>query len=825
MPNSQKLEKALALHQQGQLEAARKIYQEYLKKRPKSVKALYLYGTLYLQSKNYSKAVEYLTKSLTLDPCFDQARENLASAYLETEDYDKAWLNYQKIIEKNSDAATAINHCGLVLYRIGKYAEAVNWHEKALEKDPKLVSAYTNAALALEELERYPEAQTYHQKALQFKPNSAQILTNLAKLLYKMGCYELAESHLKRAIDSSPDYALAYSNLGAVYLQKGSFAKSIQSFQQAVGLNPLLVEAYNNLGLALKNLGRFSEAIQIYNQALVIKQDSPVAKCGLGNVYEACGHLETAAKYYLQSLEIYPDFIDALCNLGFVRSQQKDYDQSLSIYKQVLTINHDNVTALNNLLLDSRYCCNWKGLKDYETQLDNLTSHQLQSGEAPEESLFLNQMRLMDPEKNYALASAWSIRIVREMEDVRAPFEHHTFRYSSNRIKIGYLSSNFLSHAMIRLLFGLLKNHNKDQFEIFCYSCRQDAESEYAQQVQVLCDHFVDISGLSHTAAAQRIYNDKICILVDLMGYTYKSRIQIGALRPAPVQIRYLGQAGTTGADFFDYLFTDSIVTPESEQKWYTEKFVYLPGSYQINDYQSLPPLMPQKRQDHGLPEDSLIFCCFCTAYKIEPLIFQAWMNILREVSHSVLWLLEDNPYMVENLRRETQEHGLDPDRLIFAPFVKYHSHLSRLALADIALDTHFVNGAATTTDALWSEVPVITLKGTHFSSRISESFLHQLGLDQCVAYDLDEYIQLAISLATDFDKYNYIKEIIQKQKHSNLLFDPKQKTVEIEKIYQQLEVHGSQLRKKKFTVHSSRFTVKKEEVHSSRLRNKRFRV
>jgi protein O-GlcNAc transferase len=245
-----------------------------------------------------------------------------------------------------------------------------------------------------------------------------------------------------------------------------------------------------------------------------------------------------------------------------------------------------------------------------------------------------------------------------------------------------------------------------------------------------------------------------------------------------------LGLAGTTGADFFDYLITDPIVTPESEASWYSEKFVYMPDTYQVNSRPLNFSNAQFGRNDAGLPENSFVYCCFCSNYKIEPTIFRIWMQILKGVPKSVLWLLKSNAIVEENLKKEAQRNGVNPDRLIFATKIDKEDHLQRIRHADFALDTRIVNGAATTSDALYAGVPVLSLKGTHFASRMSASILNAVGLSALVVETQSDYKKKAIEYGRSPSMANRIKERLKTNCLTMPLFDTKRFVRNLEKAY-----------------------------------------
>ena len=276
-------------------------------------------------------------------------------------------------------------------------------------------------------------------------------------------------------------------------------------------------------------------------------------------------------------------------------------------------------------------------------------------------------------------------------------------------------------------------------------------------------------------------------ILVDMVGYMRGNRLEICAYRPAPVQVRWLGLAGTTGADFFDYIITDKIVTPQNQSKFYSEKFVFMPHSYQVNSKPIEKPKNKYKRQDVGLPEKAFVFCCFCSNYKIDSNVFNCWMRILEQSPGSVLWVMTSNSAVAENMKDGAKKARVDPYRLIFAKKLSKPDHLERLKLADLSLDTISVNGAATTSDALYADVPVLTVVGSHFASRMSASILSAVGLSEFIAKDLKEYTDMALEMANNPRKLFSVTEQLKRKKQTSPLFDTQGFVQSLENAFEQM--------------------------------------
>jgi protein O-GlcNAc transferase len=395
--------------------------------------------------------------------------------------------------------------------------------------------------------------------------------------------------------------------------------------------------------------------------------------------------------------------------------------------------------------------------------------------------------RCSDPAVNLANAKAWSRKNLQPLSNAKTRSTFEVRRQQKNKLTVGYLSADFHDHATAHLMRSLFGRHDREKFEIHCYSYGPDDNSRYRKQIIEESDQFIDIRGDSHINAARRIYAGAVDILVDLKGHTRGARLGILACRPAPVQVHYLGYPGTTGADFIDYLITDRIVTPEDHAAYYSEKLVYLPHCYQVNDDLQEIATRDWLRSALGLPDKGFVFSSFNLPYKIDPVIFDSWMRILQQVPESVLWLFDDNQNARRNLRREAADRGIKPDRLVFAQKIGKVEHLSRLKSADLALDTRIVNGHTTTSDALWAGVPVVTLQGSHFASRVSSSLLHAVGLPELVTDGLEEYEKLAVRLALRPAELKAVCRKLNMHRLKEPLFDTARFVRNLERAYTEM--------------------------------------
>lgn len=351
-----------------------------------------------------------------------------------------------------------------------------------------------------------------------------------------------------------------------------------------------------------------------------------------------------------------------------------------------------------------------------------------------------------------------------------------------SKIRLGYLSNDFQEHATALLLVESLEARDARRFELHAYSYGVDDGKGMRARLRRAFDSFVDIRQLTDEEAAQSINDDGIDILIDLKGFTEGTRTSILALRPAPIQVNYLGYPGTLGSELCDYIITDSFCTPESSAGAYSECLAVLPHSYQPHGRLDAVAAAPS-RTDVGLPAQGFVFCCFNQAYKITPHIFDVWCRLLRCVPGSVLWLLAVRE-AEGNLRSEAWKRGVDGSRLIFAKDLPHAQHLARLQLADLVLDTAPYGAHTTASDALWAGVPIITRPGPTFPSRVAGSLLRAIGLSELIVEDEDDYFERAVELATDSDRLGDLRRKLAENRLNAPLFDVEAYTLALEALY-----------------------------------------
>lgn len=748
------LQKAVELHRSGQLREAETIYRQILERHPSHSRCLHLLGVILHQFRQADAAEHWMNKAIQHDPRNPEYYCDLGNVLRDQGKFNEAISCHQKALELQPNNVGAYNNMGIVFQRQGNPDEAVSCYEKAIELQPDLVEAYGNLGNALKDQGKLNEAISCYQKALELQPNLVPAFNNMGVVFRDQGKFDEALSCYERTIELQPNHVGAYNNMGIVFQRQGEFDNAVSCYEKAIELQPDLVEAYDNLGLVLQEQGRFEAAASSHRKALDFKEDS--------------------AETYR--------------NLGLALEQQGKSDEAVSCYKEALRLKLDYAEACSNLICQLQETCAWQELRGLIEELNSSTRIALQNATKTAETPFVSITLHADPPRNFAVARSWSRELAKAASSSEAGFAFDARKSTGTNIVIGYLSNDFRNHAVAHVMLSLFGVHDRSRFRINCYSYGIDDGSHYRKRIERDCDKFVDVHHLSHFEAAKRIYEDHVDILVDLNGYTWGNRLAICAFRPAPVQVTYLGFPGTVGAPFSDYIITDRIVTPEDEAIYYSENFVYMPQCYMVNDHGQEISKKDQRKADFGLPEKGFVFCSFNDSYKIEPVIFDVWMEILRTVPQSVLWLRRGKETAQRNLRREAKERGINPERLIFSGRLpSKEDHLGRLSLADLALDTRIYNGHATTSDALWAGVPVVALKGNHFASRASASLLTAIGLPELIVESLEEYKNLGVRLAKNPSELQAIRQRLAGNRSKEPLFDTPRFARNLETAYEEM--------------------------------------
>jgi len=607
----------------------------------------------------------------------------------------------------------------------------------------------------------------------------ADYYNSLGIRLANSGQLTEAIEYFQLAISANPGLANAYYNLGLAFKETGHLDESIKNYLQAVEYGPSSATYLVNLGVAYFEIGKYELALKAYQKALNLDPQNSAIYNNIGNACLTLKKPKLAIKYLSLAHKAEPENIIYCNNLGNAYLEGGDLVKAYKLLSQAvkLDVKVQYAEPRAPLIYVQKKLSLWKDLQKTSQELDQLIA----KTDQPIESAFNNILRSDDEAQNLKIAKAVSDNLLKQ---IQKNVKSHYKKTRGPKLKIGYISNGFRDFPTGQNIVGVLENHNKQLFEIFAFSHGINDRSAWQKRISSAVDHFIDIRKLSDLSAAKLINRLGIDVLVDLKGHTHDSRLKIFAYRPAPIQVAYLGFPGTTGAAFIDYLIADRVVLPPSSQKYYSEKVIYLPHSYRPTDNKLKIPSLKFSRQDFGLPQDKFVFASFNTPYKIEPDMFDAWARILHQVPDSVLWLYSPHPVITRTLLDEAAARGLPKDKIIVAAKMPKANHLARIGLANLVLDTHIVNGHTTTVDCLWAGVPVITILGHHFASRVSASALTAAGLPQLIAKNKKEYEELAVDLATHPPKLAAIRKSLILNRKSRPLFDTKSYTRNLEQAF-----------------------------------------
>ena len=630
--------------------------------------------------------------------------------------------------------------------------------------------ALLSRAIALQQAGDVAAAEELYRRFLSTHPTHLLALNNAGVVAKALGRPEVAILRLTKALRHHPDSAEAHFNLGNALQEMHRLDDAIGHYRRAIALKPAYPKACLNLGNALEKLRQFEEAAGWFQKALEYGGDDAETHANLGRCLRATVRLREAVAHFTVAAQLEPDRAEMHYLVGLCRHELQERDRAAAAFRRALELDPSHENARTSLMFQLQLVCDWTETEALAPLVRAAADEALGAGKACAEGAFDSLTRDADPARNRVVAAACAgaydtqKRLYRTRPRRTAPAE---------KIRLGYLSYDFRDHPVAQVIGGVFSRHDRNRFHVTAYSYGHDDGSIWRQRIARDCDSFVDLHRMVDDESARRIHDDRTDILIDLTSWTHGSRPRICALRPAAVQLQYLGFPGTSGGRHFDYAIVDRTVVPPEHQACWSERLIFMPNTYFVADRDQAVSAVGLRRDAFALPEQGIVFCSFNQSYKIEPVAFGAWMRILAQVPGSVLWLPMSNETVRANLRREAVRRGIDDKRLVFAATVGDKAqHLERLGLADIALDTLAYNGHTTTSDALWAGVPVVTALGRHFASRVGASLLKSVELDELIARDADDYVRIAVGLAEQSEQRARLRAHLAAGRQRFPLFD-----------------------------------------------------
>lgn len=501
---------------------------------------------------------------------------------------------------------------------------------------------------------------------------------------------------------------------------------------------------------------------------------------GLGIAYHRLGNPLKAEFYYKEALKNEISREAARTNLGLLYVDTHSFNKAIDEFTKAAIENPKNDIAIAHLALNLLRTCDFKEFNKWSKKLDAITKHALNNNLDFNETPFINIARKENPLEALKIASYLSKKIKSSVN----PSEIFTHKKHKKKIlNIGYITNDLEDHPIAHIIADLFSSHNRKRFKIFAYYYNSvDTSNIFYKKAEKGFDKSLDISELNHFEAAKKIYEDKIDILIDLKGFSGNARPAIFAYKPSPIQITYLGFPGACGNTLFDYTIVDKTLVPKGNEKYYSEKLIFMPHCYQVNSPRDVSR-KNIKREDFNLPKNAFVLACFNSSIKINKKNYNLWLRILKKVPKSVLWLHDSNNLIKTNLLKIAKRQDLDK-RIVFAKRIPLNEHLKRHSLADLALDTFHYSGGATTSHAMWMNLPVITLAGKSYVSRMGASILSAAGTPELICKSEKEYENLAVSLAKNPKKIKIIEKKLSLSNKKKLLFDIKKFTKSLETGY-----------------------------------------
>tara|TARA_B100001939_G_scaffold347262_1_gene368328 strand:+ start:298 stop:2298 length:2001 start_codon:yes stop_codon:yes gene_type:complete len=624
------------------------------------------------------------------------------------------------------------------------------------------------------------EAQKLYLELIENNSSNYQLFFLIGTSYLQLENFEKAIAYLNNSIKINPKFPYSYNSKGIVFSENKEFEEAITNYNEAIFLKPDLFEAHLNKAISLKNIQKYEESFKSFEKCIEIEPNNPKIYYNRGNLFsktskfkEAKSEFDKAIKLKENYAEAYEGRADVLQELAKIQQDEYNFILSINNYEKAYRLN-PNLNYVYGKLVHSKMLINdWEGLDESLLKIKN--------------DIDENKKTIIP----FPLLSLVDDPIIHKKNSKLFAYKRNSFlsiqknkieKKIDEKIKIGYFSADLNAHPVSTLISKMLSIHDKNKFKVYCYAFGFEKKDELHNWIEQEVDAYRDIRELTDRDVAKLAREDGIDIAIDLQGFTSKHRIGIFERRPAPIQINFLGYPGTMGLDYYDYIVADKNLIPESSREFYTEKPIYMPNNYQVQNDDTKVAIIGPNKKELGLPENKFIFCAINNTYKISPAVFDVWMRILQRVENSVLWLLDNSENSKNNLRKEAEIRNIDNNRLIFTKRTSYEKYLAAMKHADLYLDTFIYNAGATASNALWVGVPVLTMAGESYSARMASSLLLSLGVPELITNTKENYEKLAIELSTNAEKLKTVKKKIMDNRSEKPLFNTKMYTRHFEK-------------------------------------------
>lgn len=707
LTSRQLIEQGVALQAAGARDAARQIFQSVLALEPANGAAHYSLGAIESGAGDYQKALAHLEQVRNGYPKFAPAHLALSIVMFQQGELERSLLAAESALALEPELANAREHLQAVKLALQGRQQVATGGNPMPAQDTQ-ASRLVGEGVNLQARGEHAQAIALFQQALQLEPQHFPALYSMGLSLSRTGQLRQSLDHFERAASAQPDAAIGHYAKAKVLQDMGLAEDSLAAYDRAIAIDSRYMEAYTSKAALLQAINRHHDALLTL----------------------------------VKATEINPHHVRSLEGQGLLLAQFKQYEWATNAFKNALLADPEHPYLEGNLMSARLHNCDWT---DFDAARERIFDG-IRAGK-----------RVCSPHTIMSLTD--DAQLAQQCIEIYAADKYGPSMYTlwkgetyhHRRKRIAFISGDFRTHPVGYLLIGMIERLDKRRVEVTGVSTGAPDGSALWKRYRCAFDHYLDVQSKPSLEIAQLLRAMEMDIIIDLSGYTEGSRLDVLSHRPAPVQMTYLGFPGTLGLPFIDYLITDPVTVPPEMQQFYREKVLYLPHCYLPRDNSVAPSPVNPRRSDFGLPEEGLVFCSFNHDYKINPHMFKVWMELLKAVPGSVLWLMKLNDTAHANVAKAAQDLGVDPARIVFATRVPaVEDHLARYSLADVFLDTYPYTGHTTAGDALLAGVPTVTMAGKSFASRVALSLFNDLQVNSGIASSYQDYFDKAMVYATD---------------------------------------------------------------------------
>jgi predicted O-linked N-acetylglucosamine transferase (SPINDLY family) len=717
---------------------------------------------------------------VTIDEAFD-----LAIRKHEAGDFSGAAALYRQVLAAQPKHADAMHLLGVVAYQSRDLSAASDLIAQALAIKPQCPEYLGNMGLVLMAAGRLDEAIAAYRRAIELKPGFGEALSNLAEALLAKGDLDSAAVAAREALKTRRDMATAVAVLGNALLRKKDLNGAVDAFRQAAALNPNDSRTQYNLGVAMQARGDYTGAIESYQRAIALRPDYVQGYNNLGGAFQATGRNDEAIAAFEKAILIRPEYLPAQNNLCVTLTAANRFDEAASAARRALAMKPDWVDGL--LRLGYALRCTGK-LREGAAAYQRAVELEPQNPVADSSRVYAMHFDpRVDAKAILCEHLLWDQRHAAPLRKDWWPHENN--RDANRRIRIGYVSPDFRHHCQALFMLPVLKNHDREAVEVYCYSSVGVAD-EMTARSQGHSDAWRSVTGVSDAALAEMIRADEIDLLVDLTMHMGGGRPLLFARKPAPVQATWLAYPGTTGLSAMDYRLTDPHLDPKGMyDDCYAEKSLRLADTFWCYDPVAVETSDKSFRVSAGLVEKNglITFGCLNNFFKINETVLELWARVLRAVKGSRILILSPEGSARQWSSEALTEHGVEADRIEFVPRQPHTGYLELFNRIDISLDTFPYNGHTTSLDSMWMGVPVVTRVGQTVVGRAGLSQCRNLGLPELVADSDDDFVRIATELAGDSAQLAALRKTLRDRMAASPLLDAPRFCRNLESAYRRM--------------------------------------